>query len=92
MNEIFLPVSIFPSAGCIPQCFLELLLISVSRCAQARRFLLSSTRLGAGIEFLHLCPLQLSPDPSGDTLHLLNFTSLSLSTSNMSTSISPSLP
>ena len=48
--------------------------------------------LGAGIKFLYLCPHWLPPDPLGDTLYLLNCTSLVLSTCNTSTCISPSLP
>lgn len=47
---------------------------------------------GSGIEFLHLCPRWLSPGPLNDTLYLLNFTSLTLSTCNTSTYLSPSLP
>lgn len=86
-----LSVLVFPPVF-YTQCFTVLLSISLSWCVQVRRFLSSTVVLASGIEFLHLCPRSLSLGPLGDTLYLLRFTSLTLSTCNTSTSLSPFLP
>ena len=62
-----------------------------SRCAGEEVFIITCC-LGSWIEFLHLCPHSLSLGLLSDTLYLLNFTSLTLSTCNTSTYLSPSLP
>lgn len=62
-----------------------------SVCAGEEVFIITCC-LGSWIEFLHLCPHSLSRGLLSDTLYLLSFTSLMLSTGNTSTYLSPSLP
>ena len=62
-----------------------------SVCAGEEVFIITCC-LGSWIEFLHLCPHSLSLGLLSDTLYLLSFTSLTLSTGNTSTYLSPPLP